>query len=79
MFRLIWSWILTAVAGAICYIICRFLALDGIKAIAVYGVIATVVANAVYAAGSSILPEFKPSVSFALKLIGLKKGKKKSG
>ena len=78
MLKLLWTWIITAVAGAICYFICKMIKLDGIPAFIAYGIIATVTANIVYAAGSSILPEFKPAVNFALKLAGIKKAKKKN-
>ena len=73
MFRLLWTWILTAISGAICYFVCGKLALKGIPALIVYGILATVISNAVYAAGSAFLPEFRPSVEFALKLSGLNK------
>ena len=78
MMRLLWSWILTAIAGAICYVICMYIPLTGIPAIIVYGIIATVIANIIYALGSSMLPEFKPAVRFALKLVGMNKFIKKS-
>ena len=77
MFKLLWTWILTAISCAICYVIYRLTGLQGIPAVIVYGVIATVVANAVYAAGSSFLPEYKSAVAFVFKLVGIKKPKKK--
>lgn len=79
MLKLLWSWTLTAVAGAICYFICKKLAFDGIKAIIINGIIASVIANAVYVAGNCFLPEFKPSVRFMLNIVNIKKlkGKKK--
>lgn len=73
MLKLLWSWLITAVSGAICYYVCGKIALKGIPALIVYGVIASVIANVVYAAGVCFLPEFKPSIAFALKLTGLKK------
>lgn len=78
MLKLLWSSFLTALSGGICYFICGRLGLQGIPAIIVYGVIATVVSNVIFAAGSSFLPEFKPSVAFLFKLTGLQKliGKK---
>ena len=65
--------ILTAAAGAICYFICKQIALDGVVAILVYGAIATVISNAVFAAGCSFLPEFKPSLRFVMKAIKSKR------
>ena len=73
MLKLLWSWILTAVSGAICYFVCRKIALTGIPAIIVYGMIASAVSVVVFAAGSCFLPEFRPSVAFMLKLAGLNK------
>jgi O-antigen/teichoic acid export membrane protein len=78
MLKLLWLWILTAIAGAACYFTCSLIKLQGIPAIIVYGIIATVISIAVYAAGNSFLPEFKPAVQFALRLVGLKKKKKKA-
>ena len=74
MLKLLWTWIITAAAGAACYLICKAIKLTGIPAFIVYGIIATIIANAVYAVGNSILPEFKSTVKFALKLVGIKKG-----
>ena len=76
MLKLLWTWILTTVAGAICYFVCGMIKLNGIPALLVYGIVATITANVVYAAGNSILPEFKPALNFALKLAGIKKNKK---
>ncbi|MBQ7542177.1 MAG: oligosaccharide flippase family protein [Clostridia bacterium] len=73
MLKLLWSWLLTAAAGAICYVICGKIGLQGIPALIVYGIIGSVVSVAVFAAGSFFLPEFKPSIAFALKLAGLGK------
>lgn len=78
MLKLLWLWVLTALAGAICYFLCKIIQLNGIPALIVYGIIATLIANIIYAAGNSILPEFKPTISFALKLIGIKKDKNKA-
>lgn len=78
MLKLLWLWVLTALAGAICYFLCKIIKLNGIPAFIVYGIVATLIANIVYAAGNSILPEFKPTVYFALKLIGIKKNKSKA-
>ena len=77
MLKLLWTWALTAISCVICYIIYRLTGLQGIPAIIVYGVIATVVANVVYAAGSSFLPEFKSAIAFMFKLVGIKKLQKK--
>lgn len=73
MLKLLWTWIITAVAGVACYYVCKLIPLSGIPAFIVYGITASIIANAVYAAGSSILPEFKPAMRFALKLVGIKK------
>ncbi|MBO7519792.1 MAG: polysaccharide biosynthesis protein [Clostridia bacterium] len=78
MLKLLWSWIITAVAGAVCYFVCKLIRLSGIPAFIVYGIVATLTANIVYAAGNSIHPEFKPAVNFALKLVGIKKNKSKA-
>ena len=74
MLKLLWTWIITAVAGTACYFVCKAINLNGIPAIIVYGIVATIIANAVHAVGNSILPEFKSTVKFALKLVGIKKG-----
>lgn len=73
MFKLLWTWTLTAFSCAICYVIYRLTGLHGIPAIIVYGIIATVVLNVVYVIGNSFLPEFKSSVKFALRISGLSK------
>lgn len=73
MFKLLLFTILTSVSGAICWFICKFAGLDGIPAIVVNLIIATIVSNVVFAAGCSFLPEFKPAVRFMLKAIGIKK------
>lgn len=78
MFKLLWTWIITTVAGVTCYFACKAINLSGIPAIIVYGIIASLIANVFYAAGNSILPEFKPTVNFALRLIGIKKNKDKA-
>ena len=77
MLKLLWTWFLTAAAGAICYFICGRIKLQGIPALIVYAAVATVVANVVYILGSSFLPEFKPAAAFAKKLAGLKPKTKK--
>lgn len=73
MLKLLWSWILTAISGAICYFTCRKIGLDGIPAFIVNGIIGSTVSIVVFAAGSIFLPEFRPAVAFAFKLVGLKK------
>ena len=73
MLKLLWSWILTGISGAICYFICKKIELSGIPAIIVYGIIGSVVSVVVYVLGSSFLPEFKPAVEFGLKITGLNK------
>ena len=73
MYKLLLSWALTAASCAICYFVCRKIALQGIPALLVNGIVASVVANVVYAAGSCFLPEFKPSIAFLFKLAGLQK------
>ena len=73
MLKLLWSWILTGISGAICYFICSRIAVEGIPAIIVYGIIGSVVSVAVYVSGSCFLPEFKPAVEFGLKIVGLNK------
>ena len=73
MLKLLWLWVLAAFAGVICYFVCRLIKLSSIPAVIVYGIIATLISNIVYAAGNSVLPEFKTAVNFALKLVGLKK------
>ncbi len=78
MLRLLWAWLLTASAGAVTFLLCRRIGLSGIPALAVNGVIATAVSNVIFAAGSSFLPEFKPSIAFVFKVIGVKKGSAKA-
>jgi len=78
MLKLLLTWGLTAAAGVACYFVCGLIHLTGIPAFIVYGVVATIIANLVYAAGNSILPEFKPTVRFALSLVGIKKKQKKA-
>lgn len=73
MLKLLWSWCLTVSAAALTYLLCRKIGLAGIPALIVNGVIASVIANVIFAAGSSLLPEFRPSVRFALKVVGLNK------
>lgn len=73
MLKLLWSWILTALSGAICYLICKKIALDGIPAIIVNGLIGSFVFAVVFCAGSCFLPEFKEAFAFALKIVGLNK------
>ena len=77
MLRLLWTWTLTAVSGAICYFICGAIPLDGIPAIIVYGAIASVVSVTIFTVGSSFLPEFKDAVAFALRIVGMDKVVKK--
>ena len=77
MGRLGLSIVLTVVGSAISFFVCRKIHLDGIPAIAVNAVIATVISNGIYALGSSFLPEFKPSIEFALRVSGLHKVVKK--
>ena len=77
MLKLLWSWLLTGIAGAIVYFICKKIALEGIPAIIVYGIIGSVVSVAVFAAGSSFLPEFKDAFNFALHIVGADKFLKK--
>lgn len=73
LYRLLLSMLLTMVSSTICCFLCSKIRLEGIPAICVNGIIATVVSNAVYAAGSSFLPEFKPTIEFALRVSGIKK------
>ena len=77
MLKLAWSWILTAISGAIVYIICKKIALDGIPALIVNGIIGSAVSVVVYVAGSSFLPEFKDACTFALHIVGMDKIVKK--
>ena len=57
---------LTLAACAGCYFICTRIGLDGIPALIVNLIVATVVSNIVFAAGCSFLPEFRPAIRFAL-------------
>ena len=77
MLKLLWSWLLTAGSGAIVYFICRAIPMQGIPAIIVYGIIGSAVSVVIYILGNVFMPEFKPAVAFALKLIGLNKVAKK--
>lgn len=77
MLKLLWSWFLTAVAGAIVYFICKKVPLEGIPALIVNGIIGSVVSVVVFAAGSSFLPEFKDAFFFALHIVGMDKIAKK--
>ena len=77
MLKLLWSWLLTAGSGAIVYFICRAIPMQGIPAILVYGIIGSAVSIVIYILGNVFMPEFKPAVAFALKLIGLNKVAKK--
>ena len=77
MLKLLWSWLLTAGSGAIVYFICRAIPMQGIPAIIVYGIIGSAVSIVIYILGNMFMPEFKPAVAFALKLIGLNKVAKK--
>ena len=77
MLRLLWTWILTAVAGGICCLICGAIPLSGIPGLIVNGVIASVVSVTVFAVGNSFLPEFKDAVAFAFRIVGLNKVVKK--
>ena len=78
MLKLLWTWTLTGISCGICYVIYRLTGLGGIPAILAYGVLATVVSNAVYALGNRFLPEYRSAVTFALKLTGIGKLRKKS-
>ena len=73
MLKLLWSWVLTAAAGAITYFVCRKIALTGIPALIVGGIVGSVASVSIFAAGNCFLPEFKPAVAFMLKLAGLNK------
>ncbi len=77
MLKLMWSWLLTAISGGIVYLICKKIALEGIPAIIVYGIIGSVVSVVVFAAGSSFLPEFKDAFFFAFHIVGMDKFVKK--
>lgn len=74
MLKLLLFTLLTAISGAAVYLICNLIGLTGVPAIIVNVIIATVISNVVFAAGSALLlPEFKPSMAFLLKIIGIKK------
>ena len=77
MLKLLYSTVLTCISCVIVYFICRAIPLEGIPAILVYGIIGSAVGIAVFAAGSAFLPEFKPAMAFALKIVGLSKVAKK--
>ena len=70
--------VLTIFAGEICYLISSWIGIRGVTGIIINVIIASVIGNAIFALGTSFLPEFKPSVNFALRLVGIKKRKKKS-
>ena len=76
MFRLLWAWVLTAASGAASWFVCKLINLTGIPGFIACGVVASLISFAVYAAGMSFLPEFKPAVRFVLKLVGIKKREK---
>lgn len=78
MFKQLYTWGLTAVSCAICYVIYKLTNLSGIPAIIVYGIIATAVSNIIYAVGNSFLPEYKSAVSFAKRLVSFKGLRKKN-
>ena len=78
MIKLLYTWGLTAVSCAICYVIYKLTNLSGIPAIIVYGLIATAVSNIIYAVGNSFLPEYKSAISFAKKLVSFKGLRKKN-
>ena len=61
---------LTLIACAGCYFICTRIGLEGIPVLIVNLIVATVVSNIVFAAGCSLLPEFRPAIRFALKAAG---------
>ena len=73
MLKLLWTWLITALAGGICYFICKKIALDGIPAIIVNGIVGSVVSVVVFCAGNFFLPEFKDALAFGFHLIGMKK------
>ena len=75
IFRLMFYVALTTVSGAVCYFICGKIPLEGIPALVVRGAVSSIIANVVFAAGSSFMPEFKESIAFALRLAGIKKKK----
>ena len=79
MLKLLWSWILTAIAGAITYLICTKIPLEGIPALIVFGIIGSVISVTIFAAGSCFLPEFKDAFAFALHIVGMDKIVKKIG
>ena len=73
MFKLLWSWLLAAIASAIVYFVCGKINLEGIPAIIVFGIIGSVVSVGVFCAGNCFLPEFKDAFEFGLRLIGAQK------
>lgn len=73
MLKLVWYWVITAVAGAAVYFICRAIALTGIPAIIAGVLIGTGVFAVVFLAGTFFLPEFKDAFRFALHIVGLDK------
>lgn len=75
--RLLLYVLLTVLSGAICYFVCSKIPLTGIPALIVRAAVASVVANVIFAAGCSFLPEFKPSIQFALRVAGIQKRLKK--
>ncbi|MBE6740953.1 MAG: polysaccharide biosynthesis protein [Ruminococcaceae bacterium] len=77
MLKLLWSWILTAVAGVICYFVCGAIKLSGIPALIVYGIIGSVVSVSIFCIGNCFLPEFKEAAAFAFKLVGAERVMKK--
>ena len=79
MLKLLWSWILTGISGAAVYFICKKIALDGIPALIVGGIIGSAVSVVVFVIGSSFLPEFKDACAFALHIVGMDKISKKLG
>ena len=79
MLKLLWSWILTGISGAAVYFICKIIALDGIPALIVGGIIGSAVSVVVFVIGSSFLPEFKDACAFALHIVGMDKIAKKLG
>ena len=73
LLKLLLSWGLTALSCAICYYICQKIALQGIAALIVNGIIASAVSLTIFAVGNSFLPEFRDALAFFLKLSGLKR------
>ncbi|MBE6818643.1 MAG: polysaccharide biosynthesis protein [Ruminococcaceae bacterium] len=73
MLRLLWACVLTAISGGLTYYICHKINLTGIPALLVYGIIGSVISIPVFGIGSIFLPEFRPAVAFAFKVVGMKK------